>query len=544
MMTEEKTTKKPGRVKRIFRWLFTIVKWLFVVLFAFLLIAGLYFQAPPKVLTLIAIVLSTLTIIPKRARKWIWLTFAIIIMTLIVWVFLPEDAGDWRPYTFDEELAAMEAKRAIPTEENAATIYNKLIETYDVNDFEPDFMDDDIHDITWSRPWKNEEFPQLAKWIAKHNKIIEVLLEACEKDQCRFPIYADPISYQRTFEYASPMKNWSFLLVMAANNDLAHGRTDIALKEQLAILQIANHIYQQTSVIDFLIALAVEGIAIGQINKSVINSEVTEYHLSAIDKAIEDIDFNWYSDLPRILDDEKLFAKNFFGMFYQVNAEGKIRFIRNLSHIAPKEIQQPLTYWQKRLYRALAICYWFIWPTTPQAAGRMVERKFSDYYEMSDPDYHWPTKSPSLDGLMAQYWLPWMDWKPSKTMYHIQYGHWLEAFSRRHAARIIIALRRYKNEHGQWPQSLEDVKSLAPAELFVDPINNNSFVYRLTEDGFRLYSKGKNKIDEGGIRNIIFDPNDPKWPETKEDDFLIWPPKSRKAKSKATSSLNKNLNQP
>jgi len=70
-MTEEKITKKPGPAKRIFRWVFTAVKWLFVVLLAFLLITCLYFQAPPKVLALIAIILTTLTIIPKRTRKWI-----------------------------------------------------------------------------------------------------------------------------------------------------------------------------------------------------------------------------------------------------------------------------------------------------------------------------------------------------------------------------------------------------------------------------------------------------------------------------------------
>jgi hypothetical protein len=531
-MIEEQVEKKPGRVKRFFGDLFAAIRCIFIVLLGLLLIGGGYFQAPWKVLALIAIILATLTIIPKRKRKWIWLTFGIVVIALVVWIFLPEGDGDWRPYTFDEELTAMEAKRAIPDDQNAATIYNQLIETYDVNDFEPDFMDDDLDYITWSGPWKSDDHPKLAKWIEDHDEIIELLLKACEKDQCRFPIYADPISFERTFEYASPVKHWPRLLFMAANNDLAHGRTDRALKKQLAILQIANHIYQQTSVIDFLIALAVEGIAIGQINKSVINSEVTEHHLSAIDKAIEDIDFNWYSDLPRILDYEKLFAKNFFGMFYQVNSEGKIRFIRNLSHILPKEIQQPPRYWQKRLYRALAICYWFIWPTTPQAAGKMVERKFSGFYEMSDPDYHWPTKSPSLDGLMVQYWLPWMDWKPSKTMYHIQYGHWLEAFSRRHAARIIVALRRYKNEQGRWPGSLEDVKPLSPAELFVDPTNNDSFVYKLTDDGFALYSKGKNGIDEAGE----YKGNLPGF--LKPDDILIWPAESRKAKEKTKSGAN------
>ncbi|HIJ70703.1 MAG TPA: hypothetical protein HPP87_04985 [Planctomycetes bacterium] len=533
-MTDQNNTKKPARVKRMFRWVFLAVKWLFVVLLVLGLSAGLYFQAPWKVLTLIAIILASLTVIPKRARKWIWLTFGIIIIALIVWVFLPEEDGDWRPYTFDEELAAIEAKRAIPEEENAATIYNKLIKIFDVNDFKPDFMGDDLDCITRSGPWKSDECPQLALWITEKNKTIETLLEASEKDQCRFPIYADLINLEKTFEYNIPVKYWSRLLVRAANYDLGNGQIDRSLRKQLAVLQIASHMYQQMTMMDFLIALAVEGIAIGQINESVINCELVEQNLSSIDKAIEEIDFNWSADLPRILDYQKLFAKNFFGMYYQVNSEGKIRFLRNSSHIYLKRVQQPVTYWRKRLDRAWVIYYWFVLPTKPKTTGTILENEFSDYYEMSNFEYQWPTESPSFEDLMLKIpsYLTWLFWKqcgPQKAMYHILYERWLETLARRHAARIIVALRHYKNVHGRWPQSLADVKSLAPSELFVDPINNGSFVYRFTDDGFTIYSKGKNNIDENGESRK-------KKPDgSRTDDILIWPPKSRKAKREAAT---------
>jgi hypothetical protein len=85
---------------------------------------------------------------------------------------------------------------------------------------------------------------------------------------------------------------------------------------------------------------------------------------------------------------------------------------------------------------------------------------------------------------------------------------------------IIIALRRYKNKTGRWPESLDDVKDLASTEIFVDPINNSSFVYKLTDDNFTLYSKGKNNIDENGEY------------QDGADDRLIWPPRSRKTQEK------------
>ncbi|MHC4745460.1 MAG: hypothetical protein ACYS8Z_26395, partial [Planctomycetota bacterium] len=87
-----------------------------------------------------------------------------------------------------------------------------------------------------------------------------------------------------------------------------------------------------------------------------------------------------------------------------------------------------------------------------------------------------------------------------------------------------IALRRYKNRHGRWPQNLDEIKSQVPAQILVDPANNGPFLYKLTADGFELYSIGRNKIDENGkyMRN---DPDEP-------DDWPIWPPyktRTRKA---------------
>jgi hypothetical protein len=105
---------------------------------------------------------------------------------------------------------------------------------------------------------------------------------------------------------------------------------------------------------------------------------------------------------------------------------------------------------------------------------------------------------------------------------------YLRLYADRRGNQIIIALRRFKNKHGRWPESLDDIKNLAPAEIFVDPINGGSFVYKLTDDNFTLYSKGKNNIDEGGEYESS-------WPEESEpDDRLIWP--------KRTSTCDPNEN--
>jgi len=82
----------------------------------------------------------------------------------------------------------------------------------------------------------------------------------------------------------------------------------------------------------------------------------------------------------------------------------------------------------------------------------------------------------------------------------------------RRGDRILIGLRRYKNRNGQWPEKLEEVEPfIEDKEVFIDPQNNSSFVYKQTENGFTLYSKGPNNIDEGGKYDLP------------ADDWVVWP---------------------
>ena len=136
--TEEK--KKAGIMKRIF-------KWFALGLLTVLIILGLIFQAPWKVITLFAVIFLACTILPKPYRKYFWLSVAAVVIALIIWVFLPEEDEGWRPYTFDDELAALEAKRAIPDEENAAIIYNQLLDSYDSNSFYSGLAESDVEKI-------------------------------------------------------------------------------------------------------------------------------------------------------------------------------------------------------------------------------------------------------------------------------------------------------------------------------------------------------------------------------------------------------------
>jgi hypothetical protein len=85
----------------------------------------------------------------------------------------------------------------------------------------------------------------------------------------------------------------------------------------------------------------------------------------------------------------------------------------------------------------------------------------------------------------------------------------LEASQR--AIRILIALRRYKQKIGVWPETLEQIEPKLPEQMLIDPQNKGHFVYKRAGDDFVFYSKGPNNIDEGGSHS------------GSADDWPIWP---------------------
>jgi hypothetical protein len=65
-------------------------------------------------------------------------------------------------------------------------------------------------------------------------------------------------------------------------------------------------------------------------------------------------------------------------------------------------------------------------------------------------------------------------------------------------ARLLVALRRYRNQTGEWPADLREIRSEVPPAALSDPLSGKSFVYRLAGEGFVLYSTGTDGVDDGG----------------------------------------------
>lgn len=521
-MTEQEQQNSQPEVKKKFCFTSRIIWLAWIGVLSLLLVAGLFLQAPWKVTTLIFIFLLAATILPRVYRKWFWAGVGCVAAAVTIWVLLPECTEGWRPYTFDKELAALKAKYAIQDEENAAIIYNEILRNYDSNSLYGDLPDSELAKLPMLEPWLSNEHPEIAEWLKKHRTIINMLLNASKIEQCRFPINFDAIGISDMMYRLGMMKRWAHLLISAANNDMAEGHINQALEKYIAALRIGKHQYQQPSLIDFLIGASIEALSTNQLNRFIVAGDATEEHLNLIEQATAEIKHDWISDWPRIIDYEKLLAKNFWGTFYAVNPEGETRLNPGALKwetrtYLPESKKNDLvkTYWHKRLMKASTILRWFYMPSTPQKAGAIIDAAYERYYPITEPNSN-RTKDLrefSITSTKFNYrYMVGMQLYILEPFYHSTYRTYLQTLALQRGSRLIVALRRYKNKNGNWPQSLDDIKPSTPEEIFVDPVNGGSFIYKLTDENFTLYSKGENGIDDGGLQDE----------KTGADDQLIW----------------------
>jgi hypothetical protein len=542
--------KKPG-----------IYKWISLGLLVLLLIVALFFRAPWKVIFSLLIILAACTILPRLYRKWFWLSVATIVLALIIWVFWPDDNEGWRPYTFDEELADLQAKYAIPDSENAAPIYNQLLEDYNDASYYGDLPRELHRKLHIRAPWTDPEHPVFAKWLDSRRDIITSLIEASKVEKCRFPIYVDPEHFRRTNKRLNAVRRWIRLLSAAAYNDLGQGRFDEALEKQMAGLALGKHQRQQPALVEMLVGMAIEAMALRGFNVFAVICDATEQQLDAIDRAVAAIEHDWDSDFSRMLEYNKLLVKNQFGKYYEINLRGRLRLSRDPKaekraqmkemkdafEKLPKDQKDRIkkyypiiwsnpNYWQRKLIRAKTIIYWFYLPSKPQKGAETVDKFYEKYYQRAGAELDWnnePNEVSPRFSLNYTYLIEDLMILSSVSVYHGIHDVYLRYTAAHRGCRLVVALRRYKNKYGRWPETLDGIKNLVPEEILLDPINGRSFVYKLTEENFTLYSKGKDNIDEGGSRRGDSD-DWPIWSESMYKPPL--PPTFQQSRSGKTKS--------
>jgi hypothetical protein len=530
METENKPKKTTGHIIR------GIIRWFFIIALGLLLAVGLWFAAPWKILTILAIVLASLIIVPKFLRKWVWLGFAVAVAAVIVWIFIPEkDAGQWKPYSLDKEIAAFNAKYAIPDEDNAAVLYTAVMKNQNWDEICSQLDKLGYRDPNCVEHWSDEDGRKLAELILPLEPDLDAIREAAKNNKCRFETHPTVLGLQKDLERLQIFRRWANILNIISEH-VASPQEQI--DNGITLLRMGAHLTRQPTFIDFLSGLAISGIGRSELKKNIMNPAIDSQQLNTIENALQQSRVDMESLWPQLLDSEKIGVKSLYALGYEIHPSGKIRlahnYYQNLGDITktdPNEVYHQ-TDIQKQTYRLMR---WFVMPSEPDRVFQMIDDAYQPCYKTDWPNYLNTKPSQPIDlsdqfkQLMSfggGYWniRGSINLTASYTQSTINNFHriLLQCETYRKGCLLVCALKRYQIQHKTWPEKLEDLLPAVSEELLTDPASKGRFIYKQDGRSFILYSKGFDDIDTGGKSKSIYDPNKPSITRL-QDDILIWP---------------------
>ncbi len=449
---------------------------------------------------------------------------ALIIIVAVIMLLWPEGDHTWSPYQFDNELASIEAKRAIPDQDNATIRYKSLFAAIDINDC-PDSLfrrDGHVRNEFSHHPWKGSDYPEVSDWLDSHTEILDELLRISIMEKCCWPINVD-IFDESTVPY-KPIRYCARLITIAGNRDLGEGRFQKALEKSFCLLRIAEHLYQQTLNVDFHIGFRHELAGLQIIRNVLVASEVSQDDMDIIARHLPAAANTWNTDISALLEFEELRFAQLMAQVYEINEHGKVRFTTSFRPLSENAQDQQDSGRLRKLMRL----YWLMnMPLNPQGVWDMAEKESAKLARFLEPgpalgidkyddSLFWLLFDlPRMFSNTARWYSQNMCF--DKSLYTDLAERYAKQMTQCRGTWLLLGLRKYKNVHGRWPTSLELASDYTPNEAFLDPTGNDAFVYTLDGDGFKLYSKGPNGIDEGGRNGFVRDLN------RSEDDIALWP---------------------
>lgn len=409
----------------------------------------------------------------------------------------------------------------MPDAENAAPRYEAVFGKMNMDD-EPNFVfrgTSSIRSELGDGPWKGNDYPQAATWLDAQSSTIDGLLEIGKMEKCRWPVQADMFD-EHTVPYEKLRRCW-LLLLAAANRDLGENRVTAALTKYFCTLRLADHLHQQPSERDFFAGFGCERNGLRMIRYVLMQSPLSAEDVAQIAGHLLPAADPWPEEWERLLEHEKLHYMNLLGRLYEVNADGAIRFATQPVISAKDEDGNsaggfPSLYWLMSM------------PRNPHAVHGIADKYFAKIEDRLDFEpqpltdrYRPPSRLPLDDFVKAK--CNAYRWGLEMCFFngqeYVQHRHRrVPAITWRRGTWLVFGLRRYRDTHGAWPQTLDAISEYTPAKAFLDPTAGDAFVYAPDGDSFKLYSKGLNHLDEGGRDRYL------RAQKKSEDDIAIWPP--------------------
>ena len=409
--------------------------------------------------------------------------------------------------------------------QNAAPLYEQAIQLFKSRN--------DYNDVKGLLGKKYEdanstEKGKIDKWLVGNKEVLDLAYEGAKKSY-----------FWQTYRNQNPnegvmgvlltnlagFRELANLLILRAQLAAEQGRYEDSFNDLIACYRFGRHIRQgNVTLVEQLVGIAIEALSANQIREILATNKIDSTSLSILQKNLEQIiageDFGirfsaeklcGYDEIQRTFTDDSitgghLYSGDFLKLLTMTGSYSRSSIDVMLQEVVPK------------------IPYILFFHPNKKESKIMLERYYEFLEEISKQT---PAQIRSEEIDVDKEALKIVKGNLVLEMFTPALGRVIEVSNRNKidikATITIIALQRYNQDKGQYPDSLQElIKADHLKELPIDPWSDKPLVYKKTNAGFTLYSVGLNFKDDGGViardgegRIRIWDRN--------EGDAVFWP---------------------
>ncbi|MFA5865125.1 MAG: hypothetical protein WC975_10620 [Phycisphaerae bacterium] len=290
------------------------------------------------------------------------------------------------------------------------------------------------------------------------------------------------------------------------------------LQDLRTLYQQSRHLQTQTvTLIEQLVGLAVQTLADQQVLRLLKAGKIKTESLPELAKMLEEIYPVKYPKMD--IQGERLFALDVIQRIFTDNGIGG-------GHICPKEMNKYLHYSteSKEMDSLFSVLSW----TLIHPRRDVTTAKVNEYYDLFEKETSVKPYDRDKSGKpLRQKFL-------ENNLHNFMIKFFVPALSRAiemnfrgkvglEATQTVIALQRYKQEHGNLPENLTALIPVYLNHLPQDPYGPGPLTYKRQGSDFILYTFGQNYEDDGGKHEEL-------WGTSRTNlngDYVFWPPQPK-----------------
>jgi hypothetical protein len=380
----------------------------------------------------------------------------------------------------------------------------------------------------------DEVFSALNKWIDDNNQTIALFVEASKKPYRwneQESNLKDSSFVALLLPNLSDIRNAARLSAAKAKLDAYQGNLDGACRDIFSIWNSAGHCLGPRTIVEQLLGVAIEVVSFRTTRDLLTEYNFSPQQLKLLQNNLEQLMAKKYYINYQT---ERFFKDDFIQRCFTDNGRGN-------GHAIPSETLQSLYEINDNIIKHKYLRHLMFVAISVISVDRKDCSEFIDNFYDTAQQYAQITpwqlrqENKSLEALLN-------NWSRFKKARYMNANMILPAFdavnllSHRfnidgQSLVLTLAVLRYQQDHKVLPQTLQQLKDAGYiCNIPVDPFSGKEITYKLTKDGFTLYSWGLDMDDDGGKTGYREKGNPYPWAD--EGDAVFWPVVQNDKKSK------------